>query len=167
MRHIDSLACIMISGILLVGCSKESGQKTPPPPAVTSHDMDQPKAPTDASEAPKPDQPSEGAARVEQQVKESATDAAAQAAPATQEAGAAAADAQEQLSKDAQSLLDKVLAAIKNGKLDEAEQSLKELEGKVGTLPAPLPDRIAAARKALDAARLAESAKSVLPKTTN
>jgi PAS domain S-box-containing protein len=65
-----------------------------------------------------------------------------------------------------QSQLDRIIQAIKDGKLDDAQKLLTGLEAKKGSLPASSQDRVAAARKSLDAARFAESAKSALPKST-
>lgn len=63
---------------------------------------------------------------------------------------------------EAESLLAKILAWIKDGKLDDAEKALAALEAKKGSLPQSLQDRIAGARKALDAAKALQ--KPAIPK---
>jgi len=57
-----------------------------------------------------------------------------------------------------QTALAEVLAAIREGRLDEAETKLKALEAKSASLPKSLQDQIAAARKSLDAAKTAKAA---------
>ena len=113
--------------------------------------MEQPAAAT-----PKAEETAKDVAKAEQEGKAVAT-AAAEDAKAT-------ASGSEQLAKDAQSQLDQALQSISDGKLDAAEKVVAALEARAGSLPAPLPDRIAQARKALDAAKVAAGAQSLLPK---
>jgi len=52
--------------------------------------------------------------------------------------------------KESQSLLDRILALITDGKLADAEKMLADLEGKSSALPAPMQEKIKAARTTLD-----------------
>lgn len=53
--------------------------------------------------------------------------------------------------QDPQSLLDAVLAMIKDGKLDDADKALKALEANASSFPAAIQEKIKQARTALDA----------------
>jgi colicin import membrane protein len=77
---------------------------------------------------------------------------------AAEAAAKAAADAKAIAEKDARAALQNVLDLIKEGKLDEAETALKDLEAKSDTLPADLQAQIKAARTSLDAAKKAKAA---------
>jgi phage gp29-like protein len=70
----------------------------------------------------------------------------------------------ETQAKDLQPLIDKVIQAIKDGKLDDAEKTLKDLEAEKGDAPASTQNQIEGARKSFDAAKAAEGVKSNLPK---
>jgi len=180
-RHTYYFASIDLTGILLVGCEKEAEKRVPKAPEGAVGGVKQPEPPAAAKEAPaKAPVPAEAAPKVEQaaekveQAAEKAKEAVSEtatkvekeakaAAPAT----ATAASVGEAAVKEAQSQLSKVLEATKGGKLDIAEQLLGALEAKAGSLPAPLPENIAKARKALEVAKLANAAKSLIPKDTS
>jgi hypothetical protein len=68
------------------------------------------------------------------------------AATATPAPAASAAD---------QTTLDRITALIQEGKLDDADRLLKELEGRMSMLPQSMQDKIRAARTALDAKKAA------------
>ena len=55
---------------------------------------------------------------------------------------------------ETESLLAKILALIKEGKLGDAEKALAELEAKKSSSPQSLQDRISSVRKALDSAKV-------------
>jgi hypothetical protein len=59
--------------------------------------------------------------------------------------------------KEAQASLDKVAGLIKDGKLAEADQELKALEAKAGSLSPEMQAKIKTSRTSLDAAKTAES----------
>ncbi len=187
MRYLYWLAGVILVGGLLVGCSKKTEKEAPAPAGGDAATMEQPKSPAAepapagtkepaAEPAPAPAESKEPTAAVpepEQPAAPAAEEAkpAEEGAPAVEEAAEEAAKevadeataAGEQIAQEAQSQLDKTLEAVKSGKLDDAEEMLADLETKVTTLPDPLPERIAAARTTLNAARAAAKAKSALP----
>ena len=172
MRYQQCMAGLILVGTLFFGCSKESEKTTPPPTEGAVSDVEQPKAPSvTPATPPSTEQPAAAVPEVEEKASEAASEVANKAEEEGKEVATPAAEeakttdsTTQQVAKDAQSRLDQALEAVKNGKLDEAEKTITDLEGMVGSLPAPLPDRIAAARQALDAAKVAASAKSLVPK---
>ena len=70
----------------------------------------------------------------------------------------------EKVAKELQPLIDKAIQAIKDGKLDDAEKMLKQLEGKKADAPEPTQKQIDDLRKSFDVAKAAEGAKSNIPK---
>ena len=70
----------------------------------------------------------------------------------------------ETQAKELQPLIDKVIQAIKDGKLDDAEKTLKDLEAEKGDAPASTQKQIEDARKSFDAAKAVEGVNSNLPK---
>lgn len=83
---------------------------------------------------------------------------------AGEDAAKEASAAGEKMAKDLQPLIDKAIQAIKDGKLDDAEKMLKDLEAKKAETPAPTQKQIDDLRKSLDAAKAAEGVKSSIPK---
>lgn len=77
--------------------------------------------------------------------------------PSAEKSAAPTGEAAEEASTDeAQSLIDKATAAINDGKLDQAQQSLTQLESMKGALPQPMQDKIASLQKSLDMAKAAK-----------
>ena len=160
MRTLVGVLCVVLVGVWLVGCEGGEGGKNwfgkEKPAAKEAPAKDAPKAVKPAAkegaakEAPKTEKPAvKEAPKAEKPVAKEAPKAekpAEKAAPLADAAKDAAA-------KEAQPLLDKTSAAIKDGKLDAAEESLKKLEGMKDTLPKSMQDQVGSLRKSLDAAK--------------
>jgi hypothetical protein len=99
---------------------------------------------------------------VEGTAAEVAEEAKAETAAGEAEAKDAAA-AGEKLARELQPLIDKAIQAIKDGKLDDAEKTLKDLEAKKADAPEPTQKQIEDLRKSFDAAKAAEGAKANIP----
>ncbi len=66
--------------------------------------------------------------------------------------------ATETKAKEAQPLIDKASEAIQDGKLDQAQDNLTQLEGMKSSLPKSMQDKIASLEKSLNTAKQAKSA---------
>ena len=79
------------------------------------------------------------------------------AAPAeVKKAGDQAGDAAKAASADAAKLIEQVQALIKDGKFDDAEKKLKELESQKGSLPADMQKQIEGLRTLLTTSKAAK-----------
>jgi hypothetical protein len=167
MRTLVGVLCVLLVGVWLVGCEGGEGGKNwfgkEKPAAKEAPAKDAPKAVKPAAkegaakEAPKAEKPvAKEAPKAEKPVAKEAPKAekpVAKEAPKTEKPAPMTDAAKDAAAKEAQPLLDKTSAAIKDGKLDAADESLKKLEGMKDSLPKSMQDQIGSLRKSLDAAR--------------
>ncbi len=182
MNYFRVLISLLVLALVAVGCKKEQ-----PKPATPSEERT-PRAPAPPSvpEAPKlPAAPSAEAveqakaklAAVQAAIREGKLDQADADLKALEAMKDLPPDLQSQIQQarmaldaaqmakanaETESLLTKILAMIKEGKLEDAEKALAPLEANKGSFPQALQDRITSARKALDAAKALQ--KTALPK---
>jgi hypothetical protein len=77
----------------------------------------------------------------------------------------AAGEVHGQATKEANSLLDQANSAIKDGKLDQAQEAINKLQGMKGSLPESMQKKIDAAAQSLEKAKAATTDPlSVIPK---
>jgi len=84
--------------------------------------------------------------------------------PAVKKTTDQAGDAAEAASADAAKLIEQVQALIKDGKFDDAEAKLKELESQKGSQPADVQKQIEGLRTLLTTSKAAGEMKDNLPK---
>ena len=182
MIRLNILMGLVLAAIVVAGCRKEtaappsdSGEKpsavspaptNTPPPSVGEAPETAPPLPGPSAQAV--DEAEAKLAGVLAAIKEGKLDQAEADLTALEAATDLPADLQAQIKQarvaldaaklvkantETESLLAKILAFIKDGKLDDAEKALAPLEARKGSLPQSLQDRIASARQALDAAK--------------
>ena len=134
----------MLAGAVLVGCNKEEPTATPPAKTETSS----------STATTKPSMPTTMPAVVS-----NAVDAAKNTAMA----------AKDTAIKDATAKLDEITGLIKDKKFDLADSGLKKLEDNKAALPEVVAGKLPDIRKALDAAKLMNTAVKVpeVPKATD
>lgn len=168
MNYLNALSGFILAFALLAGCGKEDEKPVPSMGGGEAADTHLPAPPAGGPDTiGTTERQSDSSAQVKPSVEQpGAEDATAIQERAESEAAGQgqAALAKEQLVKEAQSQFDKLMRAIKDGKLADAEQLLADLEARLSALPEPWPERIAAARRSLEGAKAAESVKSLVPK---
>ena len=166
-------ACSMIvgAGLLVGGCQKEE-DKAPTPPATPTTPKPAPTAGTDASKAADTaaKKVEEGAAKV-QEGAEKGADAAANAADsaaktsadAAKKAGDGASAALSAVDKEANTLIEKAQAFIKDKKLSDAEPIVKKLEEMKPKVSPQIASAIDTLRSSYDAAKKGAEALQAVP----
>jgi hypothetical protein len=186
MSRAAALLALLVAGAVLIGCGKDEEQPQAPNAAKPPATAKVPKPDPNAAAAKAADAAAKEARTAlaevlalikdgkldEAEAKLQVLEATSATLPADLQAQikaartsldaaktAKAADAAKAAAlQDAQTSLQKVLALIKEGKLDEADAELKALEAKSGSLPEAMQGQIKAARTSLDTARAAQKA---------
>ncbi len=180
MSRAAAILALLVGGAVLIGCGKDEGP--PPEPNVAKPPKEDANAAAAKAAAAAAKEAQAALAEVlalikdgkldEADAKLKALEATSATLPADMQGqikaartsldaakAAKAADAAKAAAlQDAQTSLQKVLALIKEGKLDEADAELKALEAKSGSLPEAMQGQIKAARTSLDAAKAAKAA---------
>ena len=150
MKTTRMMCRLALGALLVVGCDRsDNTPKSPPPAAPPSPDVT-PKADSGMSEGGVA-----GATAGQSGAADPTPSAPAAAAPTTRPTGdgsaslAADVKAAEQ-TKQAQDLLDKAMAAMRDKRFDEARASLDKVESMGGDLPKTIREQAATMRKSLD-----------------
>ncbi len=138
MRLTTCFLAIMVAGLFIAGCEGDSGTK--------AMDIAKDAIPTGAKKTEGTAAPADKPAAAEKPA--ASEKPAAAAADASKEAAA-----EEAAAKEAQTLIDQASAAIKDGKLDQAQELLGRLDGMKGSLPKSMQDKIGSLQKSLDSAK--------------
>ena len=146
------IVSLLLSVVMIAGCEEDKKPKKKPTAVTPVAQKQQAPAPPVEKKEPPVEKKEPPVEKKEPPVEKKEPPVEKKEPPVEKKEPPVAPDA-DKAAKEAQGLLDKIIAMIKDGKLDEAESAMKGLMDKKDSLPEPMQKQIEAAQKSLTAAK--------------